>query len=159
MQVIFLTVIGFLLIFLDLMFIPGGIFVVLGSGVILYGVYESFVSYGPLAGSVHLALVLASIPWMVKFSFGRLALKEEMDKEDGYVGVPDRSIYVGLQGKARSSLRPAGSVVVTVNDEEEYLDCIAEGGFIEKGEDVMVVEDRGASLVVRAVSEPASLAS
>ncbi len=152
MQIILLTVFGFILILLDILFVPGGIFIVMGSCAILYSIYLTFEVNTWLA-LLHLASSLALVPFIVRFAFNRLALKEEMRKEDGFVGVDDHSAYIGKAGIARSNLRPSGSVVVIVDGEEEYLDCISEGGLIEKGSQVVITEDRGTSLVVRLASD------
>jgi len=152
MQIILLTLFGFILILLDILFVPGGLFIVMGSCAILYSIYLSFEISLWLA-IVHLIASLAVVPYLVRYAFGRVSLKEEMKKEDGYVGVVDHSAYIGKSGIARSTLRPSGSVTVLVDGEEEYLDCISEGGLIEKGSPVVITEDRGTSLVVRLAAD------
>lgn len=149
--IIGLTVVGFALIILDLLFVPGSIFVVAGSVMVVYSIYLNFIEIGWLSGSVHLLLSLAAVPKLFFWSMERASLKEEMHAEDGYVGVDDRSGYIGQQGIARSDLRPSGVVRLQTEAGEVQLDCVAEGGYIDKGSRVLVVEDRGTSAVVRAV--------
>ncbi len=148
MKIILLTTLGFALVLLDLLLIPGAIFVILGSVIILYSVYLNYQAHGIWLALIHFAFCLALIPKLITLSMGRLALKNEMNKDDGYMGVDDHSGYVGMRGIAHSDLRPSGTVAVMVGDEEEHLDCISEGGLIEKGDEVEIVEDRGTSLVV-----------
>lgn len=153
MDILIWTTVGFILVILDLLFIPGGFFVALGSCGILYGVFLNYHENGLAVALIHFFVCLASMPFLIKLSLKRLALKEEMHVEDGFVALDDQSSYVGLEAVVRSDLRPSGTIIVVVNDKEEYLDCISEGGMIEKGEKVKITEDRGTSLVVRRLSD------
>ena len=150
---ILLTLVGFALIVIDVILIPGGFVIAVGSGIILWSIWLNYKEFGLLPAAIHFIVCLAITPQIIIGGLKRLSLKEEMDKEDGYIGVEDRSAYVGLHGTARSTLRPSGSVTVMVDGDEQYLDCISEGGMIDKGEEIVIVEDRGTSLVVRRASD------
>ncbi len=147
--ILLLTIIGFLLIIFDLMFIPGGFLIAAGSGMILYAVYLNYDAYNAWTALIHLLVCLAVMPKLVTTSLNRVALKGEMRAEDGYVGVDDYSVHIGKQGVARSDLRPSGTIILDGESIPQMLDCIAEGGYIEKGERIEVFEVRGPSLVVR----------
>ena len=149
MEIIFWTTLGFVFIIIDILLVPGSLLVMAGSGLILYGVYLNYEANGILLSSLHLLACMAAVPYIMIKGFKRLALKEEMHKRDGFVGVEDRSSYVGMHGVAKSTLRPGGTVIVEKDGEEYYLDCVAEGGMVERGEAVIVLEDRGTSLIVR----------
>jgi len=143
-----LTLLGFVFILIDLIFLPGLVLVAVGAGIILYAVSLTFAQYGIAWASVHLISCLALVPRLVKGSLRRVALKKELRAEEGYIGVADHSHLLGRQGTAFSDLRPAGSVQVEIDGRHQLLDCIAEGGFIAKGEAVTFLEQRGPSLVV-----------
>ena len=156
MDIIFWTTLGFAFIIIDILVIPGSLLVLAGSGLIIYGVYLNYEANGPILAALHLMACMAAVPYILIKGFKRMALKEEMHNRDGFVGVEDRSGYVGMHGVAKSTLRPAGTVVVLKDSEEIFLDCVAEGGMIEKGEPVIILEDRGTSLIVRKLEESQS---
>ncbi len=77
--------------------------------------------------------------------FKNLALNTVQDIRDGYLNV-DIS-FLGLKGKtgtAQTVLRPGGKVII----EGEIYDAIAENGFIDRGEEVVVVKTGTAQLYV-----------
>ena len=78
---------------------------------------------------------------------GNLMLKESTDKESGYTGGSDKSGYLGKKGKTVTELRPAGAAEL----DGERLDVVSQGGFIEIGTDVEVVEVSGNIIVVKAI--------
>lgn len=149
MKFLIFGVLGFLLLALDLMFIPGGLLILVGSGLLVYSVYLNYVANGIWAALAEIAVVLAMLPSLIRYSLNRLALKNEMRKEDGFVGVEDYSRYLKKTGRAVTDLRPAGTVLLDEGEDQARLDCIAEGGYIEAGEPIVVVASRGPSLVVR----------
>ena len=151
--ILFLTLVGFGLIILDVVLIPGGFVIAIGSGIILWSIWLNYKEFGLLPAAIHFIICLAITPQIIISGLKRFALKEEMDKEDGYVAVNDNSGYIGMHGTARSTLRPSGSIAVMVDGREKYLDCISEGSMIDEGEEIVIVEDRGTSLVVRRASD------
>lgn len=148
MLIVLLTLVGFALILIDLLFIPGMLLLTAGSIAILYSVYLNFLENGLLWAALHLLACLAVVPKLITTSLNRIALKTEMPKEDGYLGIPDLKHLIGKTGTAFSDLRPSGSVELELEGQKELMDCISEGGYIEKGSPVIVREQRGPSLVV-----------
>jgi len=61
------------------------------------------------------------------------------------------AVFVGRQGLAMSSLRPAGKAEI----DGEYLDVFSDGGYIEAGTPIEVVRRDGNRIIVREVSESA----
>lgn len=146
--ILLLTLVGFALIILDLMFVPGGAIIAVGCVAILYSVLLNYNHYGVLPAAIHLAVCLAAAPKLTTWSLTRVALKNEMHAEAGFVGIASRAQFIGMQGVAISDLRPAGRVRLDLAS-PTFLDCVAEGGYITKGDAVQVIEERGPSLVVR----------
>ena len=152
LKIVLFTILGFALIIIDLLFLPGGFLVAAGAALILYSVYLNLAEpYGIPRAIVHLLVCIAITPKLITWSLRRISLKKEMNKDDGYVGVEDHTEMLGWAGSAFSDLRPSGMVILDNHD--EHLDCIAESGYIEKGSRVEVVEERGPSLVVRKIRE------
>ncbi|MGC9353941.1 MAG: NfeD family protein [Mariniphaga sp.] len=77
--------------------------------------------------------------------FKNLALNTVQDVKEGYLNVD--SSFIALKGKngtAQTVLRPSGKVLI----EGEVYDAVTEGGFIDKGEKVVVVKVGTAQLYV-----------
>ena len=77
--------------------------------------------------------------------FKNLALNTVQNVNDGYLNV-DAS-FIALKGKtgtAQTVLRPGGKVLI----ESEVYDAVTEGGFIDRGEEVVVVKVGTAQLYV-----------
>ncbi|CAM2006134.1 NfeD family protein [Acanthopleuribacter pedis] len=146
--IVLLTLAGFGFIVLDVIALPGSIFVALGIGMIGYSVYLNFMAHGPVSAGVHFVVCASVIPVIVLRLLKRYALKGEMNAEEGFVGVDSHSDLIGSSGVAFSDLRPAGKVRMELDGKSVDLDCIAESSFIEAGTEVVVVEERGPSLVV-----------
>lgn len=149
--ILLLTLMGFALIVLDVLALPGSIFAALGVGMIGYSIYLNLMGHGFVSAGIHFILCASLIPVIVLRLLKRFALKGEMNAADGYVGVKDHTHLIGTTGVAFSDLRPAGKVRLEREGKMVDLDCIAEGAFIEKGTEVRVIEERGPSLVVAAL--------
>ncbi|GET33323.1 hypothetical protein PbJCM13498_21860 [Prolixibacter bellariivorans] len=77
--------------------------------------------------------------------FRNLALNTAENKEDGFVGVDVETIQmIGKSGVAVTVLRPAGKVQV----ENDIYDARAESGFIERGEEIEVIQYQAGQLHV-----------
>lgn len=149
MKFLMLGLLGLAIITVDLLFIPGGLLLIVGGGLLAYSVYLNYITYGVWSALIEVMAILAILPFLIKHSLTRLALKNEMRAEDGFVGVENYSKYLNMIGEAVSDLRPSGMVLVNEGESSRRLDCISEGGYIEKGTTVIVSAVRGPSLVVR----------
>jgi membrane-bound serine protease (ClpP class) len=77
--------------------------------------------------------------------FKNLALNTVQDVKDGYLNVD--SSFIALKGKtgtAQTVLRPGGKVLIN----GEVYDAVTEGGFIDRGEEIVVVKVGTAQLYV-----------
>lgn len=97
-------------------------------------------------------LMLVSFKLLRKRRFWhRLVLDTKYKKEDGYIPqVKDLSQYVGAQGTAFTTLRPAGTVIL---EDGTRLDVVTDGEYIPQGEKVRVTGVEGARVVVRKAGE------
>ena len=166
-----LFVLGLLLIGLEVFVLPGlavagisGTVLVLGSlGLVAYGHWpqsnEEWVGLGrtigpfglsvlgALAAAVTLARFLPSLPFA-----NRLMLKPQGEAAEFGEDVPDPSApehaaLLGAIGVAATPLRPAGKVQFG----DDFVDVVAEGGYVAPGTRVQVVELEGRRVVVKEV--------
>lgn len=151
MMVLIVTLVGFALIAVDVLLIPGAIVGAFGALLLLYGSYLTYVDVHPIAGVVYFLICLYLVPKMLIWGLDRVSLKEEFKQDQGWVGVEDHHDLIGLEGQALSDLRPSGSMRLDERDAHVHWDCVAEGGYVEKGDRVKVIDSRGPSLVVRKV--------
>lgn len=163
---IMLFVAGIALVLLEIFVFPGhGIF--LTAGIILtvcglalalvrnIGFDFTFVPKGALAFSFLMVTVAMAIPLILIIAFGktlfdsrifrRMSDVGEMRKTEGF-SVKDNSIQnmTGLTGISVTNLRPAGKVEIN----NERYDSIADGSFIEGGQQVKVIRVQGTYLIV-----------
>jgi membrane-bound serine protease (ClpP class) len=153
---ILLFLAGIILLLVEIFIIPGfGIFGVLGiifaiTGLVLSLVQNDFFDFdGVLSTDLTSALftVLGGITGAIVISvyisakigtkgiFRKLALETTQDPDKGYVGVEmEPKSLVGMEGIAKTVLRPSGKVLI----ESDVYDAIAENGFIDSGEKIIV---------------------
>ncbi|MDC3413346.1 nodulation protein NfeD [Aquibacillus sp. 3ASR75-11] len=153
-EAIVLLVLGIGLIVAEL-FIPGGFVGIAGVGAIVASLFMSTNDAGNMAMSIGIA-VLASIlvsvilfksMGMEKGFFRHFILKDATTTELGYVTSKDRQDLMGMEGIAATTLRPSGTGIIN----EERLDIVSEGNYIDKDARIKVVKTEGSRIVVRQV--------
>ncbi|WP_252311681.1 NfeD family protein [Sinobaca sp. H24] len=77
----------------------------------------------------------------------KLVLKDTMKKEEGYYSNRDRDDLLQKEAVALTPLHPSGSAVV----DEERIDVVTEGGFIEKGAALRIIKVEGTRIIVRKI--------
>lgn len=97
-----------------------------------------------VAGSI-LLLFFAGVKFTDTKIFSRIALTDTQDKSEGYTGRFVKESMTGKKGTAYTVLRPSGKVMI----EGEIYDAYTRGDFIDKGQEVTVLDDEGTSLRVR----------
>ena len=136
-------------------FLPGGIAGTLGAVAVIGSMLMAGGNISHMAISIIIALVMAIlfVIIMVKVFgkrmniFRRLILTDSTSTESGYVSNVNRLELIGRDGITITPLRPSGTVKV----DDERLDVVAEGGFIEKDIAVKVIKVEGSRIVVREV--------
>ncbi|MFC5542099.1 MAG: nodulation protein NfeD [Bacilli bacterium] len=155
-ETIVLFIIGFALLIAEL-FVPGGILGLLGGAVMIISLLFAGKSVVYMAYSIIIALAIAIIGMvvLVKFFgknlhlFSKLVLKDATTTEEGYVSNVNRIDLIGKEGITVTPLRPAGTVLI----DEERIDVVSEGSYIDVHTKVKVVEVEGSRIVVREVKE------
>ena len=155
-ETLILFVIGLILVVAEF-FVPGGIVGILGGVLILGSILFAGQSFVHMAYSILIAMIIAVIGMVIlmKFfgkklhMFNRLVLKDATTTEEGYVSNANRIELIGKQGMSLTPLRPAGTVAV----EDERIDVVTEGGYVDAGKTVEVIKVEGSRIVVREIKE------
>lgn len=81
--------------------------------------------------------------------FHRLVLDEATARNAGYTASKDTSNWIGKEGVTTSPLYPAGSAMF----DDQRLDVITRGEYIEQGKRIRVVETHGNRIIVEPIEE------
>jgi len=95
--------------------------------------------------SVLLTIIMLKVFGKRMNIFKKLILTDSTNTESGYVSNVNRLELIGREGITVTPLRPSG----TVKLDDERLDVVAEGSFIENNTKVKVVKVEGSRIVVR----------
>lgn len=164
---ILLFIVGLLLLAAEVFVIPGfGVAGVLGIACMVVGLAFSQISldipqYGlPGDGTITFAFfsvivsLLASLLLLFAFegslmnsaAFGRMSLETTQKADEGYsIKGKDTDLLLGRMAEAATDLRISGKIVL----DGIYHDAITRGEYIEKGQGVEIIENRGNYYVVR----------
>jgi membrane-bound serine protease (ClpP class) len=164
---IVLFIIGIILLLLEIFVIPGsaitgviGIILIIGS-IFLSLVGNSLPFMDPnavsraaiqLSGSLVCAFIL--IYFLAKYLpkssvFSRLVLSNEEKADQGFVSYPSIKELIGMEGKALTTLRPAGSAEIN----GQRYDVVADWEYIPKGNKVKVIRVEGIKVVVKEIKD------
>lgn len=155
MEAIILLLLGIILVVVEF-FIAGGIVGLLGIGAILGSLFMAGYDLGHMSMSIAIAFVVAIVAAVILYKaiglekgvFRRIILRDSTTTELGYVSSENRDELVGLLGKTVTQLRPAGTAMIN----NERIDVVSEGNYVEKDQEVEVVKVEGVRVVVRVIS-------
>ncbi|WWD81611.1 nodulation protein NfeD [Alkalicoccus halolimnae] len=155
LESLILFIVGAGLLVLEVFSPSFGIFGILGLGAILGSlVMSSFSTVNIIISFVIAILVtLAGLIILIKYidragPMKRVVLTDATTSDLGYVSNVTREELKGSTGEALTVLRPSGSALIN----EERLDVVSEGGYIEQGRKIKVISVNGSRIVVREVS-------
>ena len=138
--IIILILLGFLLLLLELLVIPGvGVAAIGGFAMLGIAVWQTYAQYGSVAGSWTLAGVVVASIVLIWFAlraktWNRAALKSEISgKADGQ---PDVPIQIGDKGVTTSRLAPAGKALIN----GDYFEVRTFGELIDPDKNIEVVK-------------------
>ena len=155
LSIISLFVLGFCLIFVEVVIIPGfGFAGILGTISLGSACYIAFTSLSPALGAIvtlaSLLMVFGLFKILPKTTFWqktRLTLTQ--NKKMGYqVAAPGLEKLIGKTGKTLTILRPSGTVLI----ETKHYDVVSDDEFIEKDIEVRVKNVQGNKITVTKVS-------
>ena len=173
MEDILIFMLGMALLVVELIFIPGfGFIGFVGIGMMLWAMFDSMVEKYPggpwypawpavqipllklsisLIGSAVLAMLVGKYLPNTRL-FKNIGLEATTSRKEGYAASDDSQSLVGLQGRALSPLRPAGSAEFG----NQRLDVVTRGDYLASGTPIRVVETHGNRIIVEAVSQKPS---
>ncbi|MEK6268481.1 MAG: nodulation protein NfeD [Planococcus sp. (in: firmicutes)] len=149
---IILLIIGFGLLVAEFI-IPGGVAGFLGVAAILGSILLAGGDLKTTAIAVLIAMIVATVGMVivVKFFgkrlslFKRIILTDATDTASGYVSTTNRPELVGKIAQTLTALRPSG----TIQLDDERIDAVSEGRFIDSGKNVKIIKVEGSRIVVR----------
>jgi membrane-bound ClpP family serine protease len=149
---ILLFITGFILIGIEMitpgLHAPG----IIGTGCLILAIF--LVADSLEEGAIITLIVLALLGIMLAVILGLLSngklkspiiLKEEQNKDKGYISSSDLNYLLGKQGIALTDLRPTG----VGNFEGIDFDVISEGKYISKGTKLVIYKVQGSKLIVK----------
>ncbi|WP_236016901.1 NfeD family protein [Heyndrickxia sporothermodurans] len=147
-----LFIIGIVLIIAEF-FLPGAIAGILGTAAIVGSLLIAGGNIFYMGISIIIAILVAIIGMIIMVKvlgkrmklFKKIILSDSTSTDKGYVSNVNRLELVGKTGITMTPLRPAGTM--TINDER--LDVVSEGGYIDKGIKVKIIKVEGSRIVVR----------
>jgi membrane-bound serine protease (ClpP class) len=148
---IFLQLVGILVIIAEIILPSGGILSILATGLFGYSLYLVFTHISSSVGVAFIIADLILIPVLVYFGIQFLAkspvtLRKRLSKQDGVTSQSlDQNDYLGKVGLAITNLRPSG--VATID--EQRLDVVTRGEYIEKQTEIIVIAVRGNQIIVK----------
>jgi membrane-bound serine protease (ClpP class) len=144
-----LCIAGLTLLFLEVFIPSGGILAIAAVLCIGYSIWELW-----LQGEIVLALICAGFTVLYtvalfKFWVKRISLHTSLDEDALGDDVRTAQELIGQRGLVMSDLRPAGIALIA----GRRLDVVANTGYIEKGDSVVIIRSDGNRILVRKSTE------
>jgi membrane-bound serine protease (ClpP class) len=166
-EVALLLGLGVILLLVEALVIPGlGVAGILGGLAVGVSIFLSLVGRFPTSGDTLIALWILGFSALIVGFVGwqlirrlpedrrarNLLQRAELTHELGYVSAEARVELIGREGVAVTDLRPAGTIAI----DDERIDAVSEGPWVERGTRVRVVRAEGYRHVVAPVTRIAS---
>lgn len=156
LEAIVLLVIGIILLVLEL-FVPGGILGIIGASSIVVSLFIAGYDLSHMAISIIIAFFVAIITFLVLYRsagkergvFKKIVLRDRTTTDEGYVSAITRTDLIGQIGESATPLRPAGTMILN----DERIDVVTEGNYIDVHKRIKVVFVEGMRVVVREIKE------
>lgn len=150
-----LFVIGLVLCILEVIIPAFGILGLMGGGAIITGVILASADVESGITSIIIALIVATILVIIfsrtkkgKAVWNKFVLRENLTTEEGYISADEKTSLVGLEGVTVTPLRPSGTALI----DNQRIDVVTEGGFVDINKKVVVVKAEGTWVVVREIN-------
>ncbi|AOM82585.1 NfeD family protein [Salisediminibacterium beveridgei] len=152
LETVILLGIGIVLLLIEVFSPSFGILGFLGIGAIMGSLVLSSYDTSMMLMSLLIAIVVTIVASVMFFKYvgyngplKRVVLLDQAGNDQGYISSESKNEHLGRTGTALTILRPSG--VAEINDER--LDVVSEGGYIEQGRKVKVISVSGSRIVVR----------
>lgn len=156
LEAITLLVIGIILLILEI-FVPGGILGVIGASAIVVSLFIAGYDLSHMAISILIAFLVAVVTFIILYKsageerglFKKIVLRDRMTTDEGYISAQDRTSLIGQEGVSVTPLRPSGTMLL----DDERIDVVTEGNYINMDKPIKVVHVEGMRVVVREVQD------
>ncbi|MBU1043545.1 MAG: hypothetical protein KJ915_04000 [Candidatus Omnitrophica bacterium] len=152
LNIITLFVIGFILLFIEVIIIPGfGFPGILGLIALIAACYTAFTSlsqiFGALVCLISIGLVFALFKILPKTKmWQKIRLSHTEQNNQGYHSGPDDTAELkNKSGTTLTMLRPSGTILI----DHKHYDAVSDGEFIEKNKNIIVLNVENNKIVVR----------
>ncbi len=149
-----LIVIGFILILIEIFLVPGlNIFGIFGVLMVVLGIVFAYTKLSLATANFIMVIALIIALILVRFvvkskTWRRIVLNDKQEKLHGFhASSEDLAKLIGKRGNAYTPLRPAGIALI----EDQKIDVMTEGDFIEKDHYIEVILVEGNRVVVREI--------
>jgi membrane-bound serine protease (ClpP class) len=149
-----LIVIGFILILIEIFLVPGiNIFGIFGVLMVALGIIFAYSRLSLATANfimvISLIIALVLVRFVVKSkTWRRIVLNDKQEKAQGFhASTENLAKLIGKRGNAYTPLRPAGIALI----EDQKVDVMTEGDFIEKDREIEVIMVEGNRVVVREI--------
>ena len=146
-----LIILGLLLVVLEIFILPGIISGVVGGILVVFGIYQSYVIYGPFAGTMTLFATIVAFA-LIMFLFFRSGTWKKIalsDVVDGKTNVINPEIKVGDIGTTISRLAPIGKAIIN----NEYFEVRTNGEYLSENNKISVTKIENNNIYVRGIEE------
>ncbi len=148
---IILQLAGVVVIIAEIVLPSGGLLSIIAAGLFGYSLYTVFTEVSAFAGMVFVIADVILLPVVLIAGIKLLAvspvtLRTRLSKTNGYSSqLESLNSFKGASGTALTTLRPAGTALIN----DQRVDVVSRGEYIEKGTAVAVVAVDGNRVVVK----------
>lgn len=151
-----LFIAGIVLLVLEVV-LPGvGFFAIAGSLALFSGIVLASYDTGSGLVSLGIAFVIAIVVVAIVMKifkhrgvWNKFILKDELKTELGYTSSSTKAHLLGKSGEAVTTLRPSGTALI----DDEKVDVVTDGGYIDRGKKIKVTKIEGTRVVVTEVTK------
>ncbi len=140
-------------------FVPSGGLISICALACLIGGIAIFFRHSTTAGWVGIIIAVVMIPSVIviayrifphtKFGKSVTLAPPERQRGDAIADMPELKGLLGAVGVVITPLRPVG----TCDFSGQRVECVAEGGYVDKGKKIKIIHVEGTQLTVRVVEE------
>ncbi|MDE0959694.1 MAG: hypothetical protein OSB09_02845 [Planctomycetota bacterium] len=141
---------GLILLFLEVFIPSGGVLAIAAVLCIGYSIWELWIQDLQLLAVICAAFTISYTVILFKLWIKKFSLKAHLGSSDSLGDdVRQSKELVGQRGLVTADLRPAGIALIG----GRRLDVVANAGYIEKGDSVVIIQSDGNRIVVRKSTE------
>lgn len=148
---VILQLAGVLIIIAEIFLPSGGLLSLVAAGLFGYSLFIVFNDISTMAGTYFVLADLFIIPILVAVGLKILAhspatLRNTLSSANGVVSQsPVLANFMGCEGKSLTDLHPSGTAIIA----DQRMDVVSRGEYIEKNNDIVVVEVTGNQIIVK----------